>query len=113
MSQEKTPQQEKLVSSECSLESEINTARINALELKLETLSIITESLWNLHLKSGATPKRQLQEEMANVIDSRADRDQQKTNCPSCKSLETASKGHCSQCGTDLDFSGEVSPFDY
>ncbi|KXJ57147.1 hypothetical protein [Neptuniibacter pectenicola] len=105
--------QEKMVESNPSLESEINSARINALELKLETLSIITESLWNLLEDSGLDPKPDLKNEMAKVISDRGKRDAITVYCPACHSQEKANAGYCQTCGESLNYSGDISPFDY
>ncbi len=113
MNNENSINQEKVVSSDSSLESEINSARINALELKLETLSIITESLWNILGKNSEISQGDLQGEMANVISARAIRDQEKVTCQGCGSVERASKAICSHCGENLVYNGKTSPFDY
>ncbi|MDO6594963.1 hypothetical protein [Neptuniibacter sp. 1_MG-2023] len=113
MISENNSQQEKVVESNPSLESEINSARINALELKLETLSIITESLWNLLEDSELDPRSDLKKEMAKVISDRAERDTITVHCPACDSQEKANSGYCRHCGEKLSYSGEISPFDY
>ena len=105
--------QEKVVISNPSLESEINSARISALELKLETLSIITESLWNILEKNGIEPTPDLKDEMAKVISLRAERDAIEVRCGACNSLEKANSGCCHHCGERLSYNGEISPFDY
>lgn len=113
MTSEKNNRQEKVVESNPSLESEINSARINALELKLETLSIITESLWNLFEDSGLDPRSDLKGEMAKVISDRAKRDAITVRCPACHSQEKANASYCQKCGESLDYLGDISPFDY
>lgn len=113
MNNEKNFDQEKLVSSDSSLESEINSARLNSLELKLETLSIITESLWNIVGRNGGVAQDDLQEEMGNVISARVVRDKVKVSCQSCEAEEIASRSICSKCGEGLVYNGVISPFDY
>ncbi|WP_415905931.1 hypothetical protein ACMXYX_08770 [Neptuniibacter sp. QD72_48] len=104
---------EKTLESRPTLESEINSARINALELKLETLSLITESLWNIVQESNIECSADLKDKMANVIDHRAKRDSIKVTCKVCNSEQKASAPYCNHCGNKLDYSGEISPFDY
>ncbi|WP_415894329.1 hypothetical protein ACMXYN_08240 [Neptuniibacter sp. PT8_73] len=104
---------EKTLESSPTLESEINSARINALELKLETLSLITESLWNIIQESDVQCSADLKEKMADVIDQRAKRDSIKVTCQVCGSDQKASASYCNHCGNKLVYSGEISPFDY
>lgn len=105
--------EEKLVVSSPSLESEINTARINQLELKLETLSLITESMWNILKQHGLEDSVDLKTEMAAVIGARAERDAITIDCANCNSTEKVLLGVCSQCGEPLGYKGHISPFDY
>lgn len=105
--------EEKLVTSAPSLESEINTARINQLELKLETLSLITESMWNILKQHGLEDSVDLKAEMAAVIGARAERDTITIDCANCNSTEKVLSGVCSQCGEPLGYKGHISPFDY
>lgn len=104
---------EKTLESRPTLESEINSARINALELKLETLSLITESLWNIIQESDLECSTDLKEKMADVIDQRAKRDSIKVTCKACDSEQKASASYCNNCGSKLDYPSEISPFDY
>jgi len=104
---------EKILESRPTLESEINTARINALELKLETLSLITESLWNIIQANNLDCEADLKSQMADVIEQRAKRDAVKVNCEACGSEQKASSSYCNDCGSKLDYSGDISPFDY
>lgn len=104
---------EKTLESKPTLESEINTARINALELKLETLSIITESLWNVLQKNGLDKSLDLKSEMAEVINARTNRNAATVACVSCGSEELIISGVCTNCAEPLQYKGEISPFDY
>jgi len=104
---------EKTLESKPTLESEINAARINALELKLETLSLITEALWEVIQTNNPEQSIDLKDKMADIIDQRAQRDALKTLCPSCHSEQKASSAYCNDCGAKLDYKGEISPFDY
>lgn len=113
MTSNKNALQEKVVTSNPSLESEINAARINALELKLETLSLITESMWNILKDNGLDQSVDLKSEMADVIGQRAERSAITINCSGCSSVEKAISNVCSQCGEPLHYKGEISPFDY
>jgi len=105
--------EEKVLVSNPSLESEINAARINALELKLETLSIITESMWNMLERESLNKPSALKEEMAEVITARAKRDAVTINCDACHTEQRATSGHCSECGATLANADSISPFDY
>jgi hypothetical protein len=113
MTSNKNALQEKVVISNPSLESEINAARINALELKLETLSLITESMWNILKDNGLDQSADLKSEMADVIEQRAQRNTVTVNCNNCNSLEKVVAGLCTQCGEPLRYKGGISPFDY
>ncbi|WP_415888221.1 hypothetical protein ACMXYV_09275 [Neptuniibacter sp. SY11_33] len=104
---------EKTLESRPTLESEINSARINALELKLETLSVITESLWNIIQENNLECSADLKDKMADVIDQRAKRDSIKVNCKACGNEQKASASYCNHCGNKLEYSGDISPFDY
>ncbi len=105
--------EEKVLVSNPSLESEINAARINALELKLETLSIITESMWNMLKRESLDKPSVLKEEMAKVITARAKRDAVMINCEACHTEQRATQGCCSACGATLANADSISPFDY
>ncbi|MCP4595179.1 hypothetical protein [Neptuniibacter sp.] len=105
--------QEMTLESKPTLESEINAARINALELKLETLSIITESLWNVLKQNGLDKSIDLKSEMAVVINARTDRNAATVTCTACGSEELIISGICSKCAEPLQYKGEISPFDY
>ena len=113
MSRDTQPQVEKLLQSQPTLESEINTARINALELKLDTLSIISEAMWEIIKANGLDQSADLKTEMAKVIDKRNERSGQTINCSACGSVEQVISGICSQCATPLQGGSEISPFDY
>ncbi|MAY42452.1 MULTISPECIES: hypothetical protein [unclassified Neptuniibacter] len=113
MTAPKEIQEEKVVVSAPSLESEINTARINQLELKLETLSLITESMWNILKQHGLEDSVDLKTEMAAVIGARAERDAITVECANCNSTEKVLSGVCGQCGEPLGYKGHISPFDY
>lgn len=105
--------EEKTLESSPTLESEINAARINALELKLETLSIITESLWNVLKENGLDKSVDLKSEMSEVINARTDRNAATVTCSSCGSEELIISGACTKCAEPLAYKGEISPFDY
>lgn len=108
-----TTQNEITVQSNPTLESEINAARINALELKLETLSIITESLWTIIEANKLKLSDDLKAEMAKVIDARTARSSLKVSCNHCGSKQPHTEKHCSECSEVLDNPIEISPFDY
>ena len=103
----------KTVQSNPTLESEINSARINALELKLETLSLITESMWNVLKEHGLEDSFDLKSEMAKVIGQREERSAKKVTCAHCGSEEFLISGICSQCSEPLKGSDGISVFDY
>jgi|GEM_PF-718950 len=103
---------EKKTVREASRNSSDNSSRIERLEKKLETLSIINEVLWGVVSESENITLSKLKEMMVEVELDRTKRNTAKVECGKCKLSIPANKTKCMYCGTDLVFQFEISPFD-
>lgn len=88
-----------------------NSARISNLESKLETLSLITEAMWEL-LNKNHIEQSELIEMIVKVKDRKKDKAKEKLTCNKCNMTVPATLDKCMYCGGHLDGEPYASPFE-
>lgn len=93
-------------------QSEDNDIRLEQLELKVKSLSIINEALYDLLAVRVKLSDAELTAAMVQVLVNRKNRLEAKLTCASCAMQVPASRQKCMYCGGSLLGEVSVSPFD-
>ena len=93
-------------------QSEDNDLRLDQLEVKLKTLSIINEALYDLLAARLKLTDAELTTAMVQVLVNRKNRMEAKLTCSSCAMQVPASRQKCMYCGGSLLGEVSASPFD-
>lgn len=93
-------------------QSEDNDARLDQLELKVKSLSVLNEALYDLLVAQVNLNDAELRTAMVQVLVNRKNRLEAKLTCASCAMQVPASRQKCMYCGGSLLGEVSVSPFD-
>ncbi len=93
-------------------QSDNNDERLDKLELKVKTLSVINEALYELLVAKLNVTEPELTAMIEQVVANRIGRLEAKSTCRSCGRLVPASRQKCMYCGGALLGDMKVSPFD-
>jgi hypothetical protein len=93
-------------------QSDSNDERLDKLELKVKTLSVINESLYELLVAKLKLTEPELTAMIEQVVANRITRLEAKSTCRSCSRLVPANRKKCMYCGGALLDDVAVSPFD-
>ena len=93
-------------------QSDNNDERLDKLELKVKTLSVINEALYELLVAKLNVTEPELTAMIEQVVANRINRLKAKASCRSCGRLVPANRQKCMYCGGALLGDVKVSPFD-
>ncbi len=93
-------------------QSDSNDERLDKLELKVKTLSVINEALYELLVAKLNVTEPELTAMIEQVVANRSSRLEAKSTCRSCGRLVPSSRQKCMYCGGALFGDIKVSPFD-
>ena len=99
------------IARESSRRSDENRARLDAIESRIEKLSLITESLWEIIRESGVS-EDELAEKISVVTSEKESRAKEKLDCAECGMKVSAKRKRCMYCGGELVGDSSNSPFD-
>ncbi len=100
------------VSRATARQSDNNDERLDKLELKVKSLSVINEALYELLVVKLNVTESELTAMIKQVAANRVSRMEAKSTCRSCGMLVPSSRQKCMYCGGALLGEVKVSPFD-
>ena len=101
------------IAKEAVKQSGNNDERLDKLELQVNSLSIISEALYEIIASKMNLAPAELSAAINLVVANRAERRDAKSTCVSCNRLVPSNKHKCIYCGGQLLGEIKVSPFDY
>lgn len=100
------------IAKDAARKSESNDERLDKLELKVKSLSVINEALYEILVAKLNLTEIELTAMIAQVAVNRVNRMDAKSTCRSCGRLVPSNKQKCMYCGGALLGEVNLSPFD-